>query len=54
MLMSKTGTYSGAGSLEGGASGEAVRLKGEQELQDNQTKHVRSCFCFICAGSTKA
>lgn len=54
MLMSKTGTYSGAGSPEGGASGEAIRLKGEQELPDNQTKHVRSCFCFICAGSTKA
>lgn len=28
------GTYGGAGTLEGVASGKAIRLKGEQELQD--------------------
>lgn len=30
-------TYSGAGGLEGGARGEAIRLKREQESEDNQT-----------------
>lgn len=30
------GTYSGAGALEGGASGEAVRLKREQQVQTSE------------------
>lgn len=29
-----TGTYSGAGSLEGGDGGEAIGLKREQESQE--------------------
>lgn len=29
----QTGTYGGAGALEGGASGEAIGLRGEREVQ---------------------